>query len=132
MVTTTSGRSPNYFLVVFGDDPSKPSVSGGIYPHYEGYIGGSRVAAGDVLLLYENLGCRGVGVVTGIEIGGTREVINYQYFPLCHPVNWDSLDALRSTIPGLRTPLNYKGNLLQGINGTSFRAAIAGRQIDWP
>ena len=129
---TTSGRKPNYFLVVFGEDPYKPPVEGGVYPHDKGYIGGSGVSAGDILLLYQNLGARGIGVVTGTETGGEQELIRYQYLPLCHPVNWDSLDTLRSTISELRTPLQYRGNWLQKISNTSFRAAIAGRQIDWP
>jgi hypothetical protein len=102
MVTTTSGRKPNYFFVVFGyvlgEDASKPPVEGGVYLHKKGFIAG--VSAGDVLLLYQNLGCRGVGVVTGTERGG-QEVMSYQYFPLCHPVDWDSLDDLRKTIPEL-------------------------------
>ena len=128
----SSGRKPNYFFVVFGEDLSKPPVQGGVYPHDKGYIGGSGVSAGDIMLLYQNLGTRGVGAVTSTETSGKQDLIRYQYLPLCHPVNWDSLDDLQSQIPGLHKPLAWKGNWLQKINDTHFRAAIAGRQIDWP
>ena len=132
MVTTTSGRAPNYFLVVFGVGFPEHPVEGGVYGIKGGYVEGSGVSAGDVLLLYENLGFRGIGVVTGTQTAGEGEGVYYQYFPLCHPVNWNSLDAVRKTILELRTPLIYKGNWLQKISNTSFGAAIAGRQIDWP
>jgi hypothetical protein len=134
MITTTAGRAPNYFLVVCGGNVSLPPVEGGVWGgrRVKGFISGSGVLAGDVLLLYQNLGFRGIGIVTRPETGGEEEFIDYQYLPLCHPVRWNSLDDLRKTIPELRTPLVFKGNFLQKISTTSFRAAIAGRQIDWP
>lgn len=131
MVTPTSALKPRYFLVVFGAGLPNPP-EGGAYPFGGGYIVGSGASPGDVLLLYENLGVRGIGVVTRVEIAGPSEGVYYQYFPLCHPVDWDSLGSLRKTIPELSIPLHYKGNWLQKISNTSFRAAIAGRQIDWP
>jgi hypothetical protein len=132
MLKGWKARKPDYFFVVFREDPSKPPVEGGVYSHRKGFIGGSNVSVGDILLLFQNLGATGIGVVIDTEIGGEKEYIYYQYFPLCHPLAWGSLDALRNTIPELRTPLNWMGNWLQNISSTSFRAAIAGRQIDWP
>jgi hypothetical protein len=135
MVATTSGGKPNYFFAVFGADPSKPSVDGGVYPLLRGDVVRSGIIVGDVLLLYEApLSFQGIGVVTGIETSDQKGLmdINYQYFPLCHPVHWSSLGALRKTILDLRTPLSSSRNLLQPISNTSFRAAIAGRQVDWP
>jgi len=135
MVTTTSGRKPNYFLAVFGADPSQPPADGGVYPLLKGDVHNSGIRAGDVLLLYEApRSFHSIGVVTGTRTSDQAGLvdINYQYFPLCHPVQWNSLDALRKTIPELRTPLSYSRNLLQPISNTAFRAAIAGRQIDWP
>ena len=130
MVITTSTHKPNYFLLVFGVGLPNPP-EGGVYPMTKkGYI--SDVSAGDVLLLWESLGFQGIGVVTSTETGAEKETINYQYFPLCHPVDWDSLDAAQKTIPELRKPLNFIGNFVQRISNASFRAAIAGRQIDWP
>lgn len=130
-MVTAPGRVPSYFLVVFGAGLPNPP-EGGVYGIEGGYVSGSGISLGDVLLLWENLGCRGVGVVTGTQTAGQGQGVYYQYFPLCHPVDWPSLDAVRRTIPDLRTPLNYKGNWLQRISNTSFRAAIAGRQLDWP
>ena len=126
------GRVPNYFLVVFGIGFPEHPVEGGFYGIKGGFVGGSSVSAGDVLLLYENLGFRGIGIVTNTQDSGEGEGIYYQYLPLCHPVDLSSLDDVRRTIPELRIPLNYKGNWLQKISSTSFRGAIAGRQIDWP
>jgi hypothetical protein len=133
MVTATSMRKPNYFLVVFGAGRPYPP-EGGVYPlpGGGGYITREGVSVGDVLLLWESLGFAGVGVVTRTETVGEGEGIYYQYFPLCHPVHWRSLDAARKTIPKLRTPLNRPVNFIQKICSTCFRAAIAGRQIDWP
>ena len=135
MVATTSGRKPNYCFAVFGADPSQPPVDGGVYPLLRGDVVKSGITAGDVLLLYEApLSFQGIGVVTGTKSSDQKGQIdiNYQYFPLCHPVHWSSQDALLKTIPELRTPLGYSRNLLQPISNTSFRAAIAGRQVDWP
>lgn len=135
MVTTTSGHKPNYFLAVFAADPSKPPAEGGVYPLLKGDVDSSGIRAGGVLLLYEApLSFHGIGVVTGTKTSDQEGLIdiNYQYFPLCHPVHWNSLYALRKTIPELRTPLSSSRKLLQPISNTSFRAAIAGRQIDWP
>jgi len=131
MAATTPGRKPKYFLLVFGVGLPNPP-KGGVYPIAGGFILGSGVSAGDVLLLWENLGFEGIGVVTDTKTAGEGQGIYYQYFPLCHPVKWSSLNAARETIPKLRTPLNFTGNWIQDIGSTSFRAAIAGRQIDWP
>lgn len=130
-MVTTSPRVPNYFLMVFGVGLPHPP-EGGFYGINGGYVLGAGVSGGDVLLLYEDLGFRGIGVVTGTQTAGEREGVHYQYLPLCHPVHWHSLDAAQKTIHELRRPLNFKGNWLQKISNTSFRAAIAGRQIDWP
>jgi len=131
MVTTASARKPNYFLVVFGVGLPNPPT-GGVYGiHRKGFIKG-RVFAGDVLLLYENLGAAGIGVVTSTETSEEGEVIRYQYFPFCHPLSWASQDSLRRAIPGLKIPLNYIGNWVQDLTTNSFKAVVAGRQIDWP
>jgi hypothetical protein len=133
MLKGWKARKPNYFLVVFGEKyAAKHPVEDGVYPHHKGYINGSGVAAGDVLLLFQNLGALGVGVVIGAETGGEAEEIDYQFFPLDPAVAWDSLDTLQNTIPGLRIPLHYRGNLLQKISNTSFQRALAGTQIKWP
>jgi hypothetical protein len=131
MVTATSIRKPNYFLVVFGVRLPDPPT-GGVYGiHRKGYIKG-RVFAGDVLLLYENLGAPGIGVVTSTETSEQGETIRYQYFPFCHPLTWVSQGSLQHAIPGLKVPLNYIGNWVQDLTTNSFRSAVAGRQIDWP
>ena len=135
--TMTKGwtaRKPNYFLVIFGEkyDAEHP-VNGGVYPLYhKGYISGSGVAMGDVLLLYQHLGAPGVGVVIDANTGGEPEVIYYQFFPFDPPVIYSSLDTLRSAIPSLRVPLYFIGNWLQKIDSGSFGKAIAGAQIEWP
>ena len=134
MATRTSGHKPEYFLVVCGNDPSLPPLENGVWggSRAKGFVAGSGMSIGDVLLLLQDLGVTGIGVVTGINTIRQGDFIYYQYLPFCHPVNWDSQKAILGTIPQLRTPLNYKGNWLQKISNTSFRAAIAGRQIDWP
>jgi hypothetical protein len=90
------------------------------------------MSAGDILLLLQDLGVTGIGVVTDIDTGEKGDFIYYQYLPLCHPVNWASQEAIQGTIPQLTTPLNWKGNWIQNIGNRFFRAVIAGRQIDWP
>lgn len=125
-------RIPNYFFVVFGPAyAAKHPINGGVYPHHKGFIGSSGVSAGDVLLLYQNLGVPGIGVVMGTETGGVAEEIYYQFFPVDSPASWGSLDSLRSTVPGLRVPLHYIGNWLQNITKAEFRRALTGTQIDW-
>ena len=127
--TTTPGRRPHYFLVVCRKDESLPRLEDGVWGgrRAKGYVGGSGVQTGDVLLLLQDLECQGVGIVTRVETGGEEEFTHYQYFPLCHPIVWDSLPGLRETIPELRRPLNFKGNWIQDIGNTSFRAATADR-----
>jgi len=139
MATATSGRKPNYFFLAFGaPDAKKPPVEHGIYPHWKGFVSSSGIVAGDVMLLYccdgypeHAMEAPGVGVVTGTETGGEEEIIYYQYFPLCHPVGWSTITA---SIPELKGNTNFSlaGNWLRAISSSSFRAAIAGRQIDWP
>lgn len=133
MLKGWKARKPNYFFVVFGAKyAAKHPIDGGVYPHHKGFIDGSGVSAGDVLLLFQNLGAPGVGVVIGTETGGEAEEIDYQFFPLDSPVGWSSMDTLRSTIPGLHVPLHYRGNWLQKISSTSFQRVLAGTQIKWP
>lgn len=139
MVTTTSSRKPKYFFLSFGEPYAKEHpVEGGVYPHLKGLVSGSGIAAGDVMLLYcceyypgHEKETPGVGVVTSTQTGGAKETIYYQYFPLCHPVDWDTITA---NIPELKGNTNFSlaGNWLRKISNSSFRAAIAGRQIDWP
>jgi len=141
MLKGWKARKPDYFFLAFGEEyASKHPVDGGVYPHRVGYryISNSGVAAGDVLLLYcceyypgHDKEAPGIGVVISTETGGEQEVIYYQYFPLCHPVDWD---AITVTIPELKGNTNFSlsGNWLRMMSNRSFRAAIAGRQIDWP
>lgn len=131
MVTTISARKPSYFLVVFGAGLPNPPTHGVYGVHKKGFIKG-RVFAGDVLLLYENLGAAGIGVVTSTETSEEGEIIRYQYFPFCHPLSWASQNSLRRAIPELKIPLNYMGNWVQDLTTNSFRSIVAGRQIDWP
>jgi hypothetical protein len=131
MVTATSIRKHNYFLVVFGVGLPNPPT-GEVYGiHRKGYIIG-RVFAGDVLLLYENLGALGIGVVTSTETSKQGEIIRYRYFPFCHALTWASQRSLQRSIPELKIPLNYIGNWVQDLTTSSFRSTVAGRQIDWP
>ena len=139
MVTVTSRRKPKYFFLAFGEPHAKAHpVEGGIYPHHKGFVSSSGIVAGDVMLLHCCKGCPehekeapGVGVVTNTQTGGEQETIYYQYFPLCHPVDFDTITA---SIPELKgnTNFGFAGNWLRVISNNSFRAAIAGRQIDWP
>jgi hypothetical protein len=115
MLKEWKARKPNYFFVVFGETyASQHPVDGGVYPHRKGFIDGSGLSAGDVLLLYCDRGhpghdreAPGVGIVIGTETGGANEAIYYQYFPLDDGV---SFDVIKKTIPGLRLPLNFIGN----------------------
>jgi hypothetical protein len=132
-------RTPNYFFVVFGRAHcATHPVEGGVYGHDANFISGSGIVAGDVMLLYccgtypgHNDEVPGLGIVTSIITEG----IQYQYFPLCHPIPVD-WDTMKVTIPEL-SPLGnrnwtLKGNFLRKISSSSFRAAIVGRQVDWP
>jgi len=116
----------------------KHPVEGGIYPHRKGFVSSAGIGAGDVMLLYcceyypgHDKEAPGLGVVTSTQTGGEEEVIYYQYLPLSHPVDWDTITA---RIPELKGNTNFSlaGNWLRKISNNSFRAAIAGRQIDWP
>ena len=130
-------RKPKYFFTVFGDaHVSTYPVEGGVYGHDPNYINSSGIKEGDILLLYccgtypgHYQEVPGIGVVIGFETNG----IKYQYFPICHPLSWDILQA---TIPDFQEmgKINWslKGNWLREISSSSFRAIIAGRQIDWP
>jgi hypothetical protein len=139
MVTTTSGGKPKYFFSAFGEPHAKKHpVEGGIYPHRKGFVSSLGIVAGDVMLLYcceyylgHDKEAPGIGIVTGTQIGSEEETIYYQYFPLCHPVGWDTITAC---IPELKGNTNFSlaGNWLRAISSSSYRAAIAGRQIDWP
>jgi len=128
---------PNYFFAVFGEARRATyPIEGGVYHHDPNFVTSSGIAIGDVILLYccgtyvgHYQEVPGLGVVTSIETDG----IHYQYFPLCHPVSWNVVQA---SIPELQKPGNIifslKGNLLRKISSSSFRATIAGRQVDWP
>lgn len=130
-------RKPRYFFAVFGDPSTgKPGVEDGYYPHKAGFIPNLNMIAGDVVLLFcakrylaHPKEAPGIGVVTGTETSGEGEEFDYQYLPLDSPVDWDTI---RASIPGLRFPLYYIGNWLQEISNTSFRRALASRQINWP
>ena len=130
-------RKPRYFSVVFGGEHYRVHpVDGGVYGHDPNFVGSSGIRAGDVLLLYccgtypgYGQEVPGFGVVTSIETDG----IHYQYFPICHPVSWSIVQA---SIPEYQKTGNInwslKGNFLREISSSSFRAVIAGRQVDWP
>lgn len=133
-------RKPNYFFVVFGETHrGTHPVDGGVYGHDTNYITSSGIQAGDVMLLYccgtysgHNDEIPGIGIVTSIK---TDDGILYHYLPLCHPISVD-WDKMKVTIPELESPGNrkwyLKGNFLRKISSGSFRATIAGRQVDWP
>ena len=142
MVTGTSGRKPNYFLVAFGQlYASQNPVQGSVYPHLKQFVKNSGIGTGDVMILYccggypgHGQEAPGVGVVTRLtdnkaDAGLTN--IHYQHFPLCCPVDWNTI---KTSIPELKYKTNFSlvGNMLRKISNNSFRAAIAGRQIDWP
>jgi hypothetical protein len=76
----------------------------------------------------------GIGVVirfTQNEKVARLTDIHYQYFPLYPPLH---LHTIKASIPELKNKLNFSlaGNLLRKLDTNSFRAAIAGRQIEWP
>ncbi len=130
-------QKPNYFFVLFGKKyaPTRP-VEGGVYPLSNRYVSREGVTTGDVMLLYcagdypgHDKEAPGVGIVICTETGGAEEVIYYQYFPLDKAV---PLGTIRATIPGLRPRLDWIRNCVQKISNADFRAALAGRQIDWP
>ena len=132
------GRTPQYYFVAFGSAHINQSIDGGSYGHRSGFIENSNVSPGDVMLLYCTKGylghhqeAPGIGVVTGVELDGTRGVINFQYFPLDHPL---SLDSAKSAIPELKdnTNFGFRGNWLRKIASSSFRAALTDKLIDWP
>jgi len=125
-----------YFFIVFGEEhANQHPVEGGLYPHHKGHIGGSLIRPGHVALLYcgesylaHSKEAPGIGVVLQVNTGGTQENICYQYFPLDHPIDWDTVLATINP----RQPLGFIGNWLQETDGNSFRNALVGRQIDWP
>ena len=135
-------RKPKYFFAVFGGQHwDKHPVDGGVYGHDPNFVASSGIVPGDIVLLYclgtapaHSNEIPGIGVVTAIEDeGGFR----YQYLPLCHPIDVDWRDPRMSEkLPELapRGNRNFilKGNFLRQIASSSFRATIAGRQIDWP
>ena len=142
MVTETRGRKPNYFFVAFGAKyASVNPVEGPVYPHLTHFVRNSGIDAGDVMILYccggypgHDQEAPGIGVVTRLthnEDDARLTNIHYQFLPLCHPLH---LHAIKASIPELKNKLNFSraGNLLRKIGDNSFRAAIAGRQIDWP
>ncbi len=130
-------RKPDYFFVVFGGAHySTYPVDGGVYGHDANYVTSSGITVGDVMLLYccgtypsHYQEIPGLGVVTSIENDG----IHYQYFPICHPIDWE---IAKVNIPDLQnlgnTNWTLKGNWLREISSSSFRATMAGRQVDWP
>lgn len=131
-------RSPNYFFAVFGEAHwEEAPVDGGTYVLEASYS--SRIALGDVVLLYclddapeHQNEIPGIGVVTSLrESGG----FDYQYLPFCHPIAVD-WDTMKIRLPELEPPGNrifyWKGNFMRQISNNSFRATIAGRQVDWP
>jgi hypothetical protein len=139
MVTTTSRRKPKYFILAFGAPYAKNHpIEGGIYPHRKGYVSSSGIIVGDVMLLYccggypgHDMEAPGIGVVTNIQTGDEQEIIYYQYFPLCHPVDWDAITANIRELEG-NTNFSLAGNWLREISDNAFRAVISGRQIEWP
>ncbi len=132
-------NNPNYFFSVFGNaHQDAHPVEGGIYGHDINYVHGSGIKPGDVMLLYccgiysgHSDEIPGIGIVTGI----VEEGIQYQYLSLCHPIHVD-WGIMAGRIPELESPgtrmWHFKGNFLRQISSSSFRATIAGRQIDWP
>lgn len=143
-------RIPNYFFVVFGAAYSQNHpVDGGVYGHDPNFLFSSGIMAGDVMLLYctknypgHRSEIPGIGVVTdvkkegfGIMTNAKNHGIIYQYFPLCHPVNvdWNTMTlVIKEMAPPGNRNWSLKGNWLRKISSNSFRATIAGRQINWP
>lgn len=143
MVTRTLGHKPNYFLVAFGQRyASQNPVHGSVYPHLKQYVKNSGIEAGDVMILYccggypgHQQEAPGVGVVTRLtdnQHNARLTNIHYQYFPLCQPVDWDTIKASIPELDKKKRNFNLIGNILRRISDNSFRTAIAGRQIDWP
>jgi len=140
MLTGTPGRNQNYFLAAFGaPHAGTHPVHGGVYPLLATVVTNSEIQPGDVMILYCCGGYPGhdreapaLGVVTKL-VGNSHDSrltdIHYQYFPFCHPI---PLYALKASIPGLKTNFSLPAYQLQSIPRNAFRAAVAGRQIDWP
>lgn len=134
-------RVPNYFIAVFGDTHRATyPVEGGVYGHDANYVTSSRITPGDVILLYccgtytgHDNEIPGFGILTSIRNNG--DGFNYQYLPFCQPINVD-WNTMKLNMPELAPPGNriwhYKGNFLRQISSSSFRATVAGRQVDWP
>lgn len=133
-------RRPKYFFMAFGPEKAgRHPVEGGVYGyHYKGFIDSSRITCGDIALLHcagsypgHDQEVPGIEVVTSTETGGAEECIYYQYLPLDHPVDWDTI---KNSVPELRGCTNFSlmGNWLRSISRASFTNALAGRQIDWP
>lgn len=113
-------------------------VEGGVYPHIESYVTNLGITKGDVMLLYCCNGypgyekeIPGIGIVIDIGKEDEKEVVYYQYFPLCHSI---SLSNAKVNIPELvdNTNFGFAGNWIRNISSISFRATISGHQIDWP
>jgi len=133
-------RKLNYFVAAFGGKRCKTQpVDGGVHFDYANYTTKSGITAGDVVLLYC---CKnypghyskfpGLGRVTSIKTEGG---FNYQYLPFCQPIPVD-WETMKMNIPELapkgKRSWHLKCNFLHKISSNSFRAAIAGRQVDWP
>jgi len=133
-------RKPNYYFTVFGGAHEKTHpVDGGVYGHSLSYISGSGISIGDIMLLYccgtyskYSDEIPGIGIITKV---GKEDFIYYQYLPLCHPINvdWDIMSKhITELADSGKRIWHYQGNFLRQISSSSFRAAIAGRPIDWP
>ena len=119
-------RGCRFFFTVFGPAYAITSpVNGGVYPHQHPYVCNLDVQEGELMLLYCTKSypghCReapGIGLVTGVQCNGSREIIKYQFFPFRIPVK---LGTLRQTVPELgKRVLSSKGNWVFEICSKSF------------
>ena len=140
MSSPRTASAPAYFIAVFGlPHVSTNPVDGGVYPLLTTIVSNSGIGPGDVMILYCCGGYPGhdreapaIGVVTKLQVNsvdGRLTDIHYQYLPLSHPI---PLHALKATIPALITVFSRAVYQLQEVPRNCFRAALAGRQIDWP
>jgi hypothetical protein len=136
MLKGWKARKPKYFFAAFGQKKAAMyPVDGGVNQHNKGFI--KDVSAGDVLFLYccqdypgHYQEAPGIGIVIDTKIGGEKEYIYYQYFPLDHAVPLDIIKELPKV--KAHQPPHFIGNWLYELSVTSFKKALEVRQVDWP
>ena len=124
-----TARTPNYYLVAFSGSNINYPIDHGVYPYPKQY--GKNVKTGDMLLLYQELGVRGIGIVIDVFADEKTETIDYQFFRIDPDRTWLDQTDVAGFFPELKFGLYLYPNWIQPINKSSFQKALDNRQINW-